>query len=194
MNLNWEILTENLVIFERWDGLRMKNFNMGIHWRIRFLRGVTKNEYVRGNPLKGGLGQFGDLGEGLMKKRWVLFLRGGVNTPMHTMPTRFLWKQIFLLKINHFNERVTTECHSHNNHWVILPLSFFVNSWSNVKHWWIFHSLIKTRLLFSQLLNQSLFGLIDLWSWEGISHSHYILISKVKAFWEKRFLYILSFL
>ena len=25
-NLNWEILTKNLVTFKRWDGLRMKNF------------------------------------------------------------------------------------------------------------------------------------------------------------------------
>ena len=33
-NLNWEILTKNLVTFKRWDGInvRMKNFNiMGVH-------------------------------------------------------------------------------------------------------------------------------------------------------------------
>ena len=31
-NLNWEILTKNLVIFKRWDWVRMKNFNiMGVH-------------------------------------------------------------------------------------------------------------------------------------------------------------------
>ena len=31
-NLNWVILTKNLVTFKKWDGLRMKNFNiMGVH-------------------------------------------------------------------------------------------------------------------------------------------------------------------
>ena len=31
-NLNWEILTKNLVTFKRWDEVRMKNFNiMGVH-------------------------------------------------------------------------------------------------------------------------------------------------------------------
>ena len=31
-NLNWEILTKNLVTFKRWVGLRMKNFNiMRVH-------------------------------------------------------------------------------------------------------------------------------------------------------------------
>ena len=31
-NLNWEILTKNLVTFKRWEGLRMRNVNIvGIH-------------------------------------------------------------------------------------------------------------------------------------------------------------------
>ena len=31
-NLNWEILTKNLVTFKRWDGvLKMKNFNVEVH-------------------------------------------------------------------------------------------------------------------------------------------------------------------
>ena len=31
-NLNWEMLTMNLVTFKRWDGVRMKMFNiMGVH-------------------------------------------------------------------------------------------------------------------------------------------------------------------
>ena len=31
-NLNWEILTKNLVTFKRWDEVRMKNFNiMEVH-------------------------------------------------------------------------------------------------------------------------------------------------------------------
>ena len=27
-NLNWEVLTNNLVTFKRWDGVKMKNFNI----------------------------------------------------------------------------------------------------------------------------------------------------------------------
>ena len=27
-NLNWEILTKNLVTFKRWEGVRMKIFNI----------------------------------------------------------------------------------------------------------------------------------------------------------------------
>ena len=27
-SLNWDILTKNLVTFKRWDGLRMKHFNI----------------------------------------------------------------------------------------------------------------------------------------------------------------------
>ena len=39
-NLKWEILTKTLVIFERWDGFRMKNLIiMGFHWKIQFLGG-----------------------------------------------------------------------------------------------------------------------------------------------------------
>ena len=31
-NLNWEMLTENLVAIKRWDGVRMKNVNItGVH-------------------------------------------------------------------------------------------------------------------------------------------------------------------
>ena len=48
-NSKLEILTKNLVIFERWDGFRMKNFIiMGFLWKIQFLGGggvggLTKN-------------------------------------------------------------------------------------------------------------------------------------------------------
>ena len=65
----------------------MKNFNtIGIHWKIRFLRGgggeVQEKPIYRGElPEKmGGLRQFADLtkvgGAGLTKKRGVVFLRG----------------------------------------------------------------------------------------------------------------------
>ena len=48
-NLNWENLTKNLITGM---GLRMKNFN--IIGKILFLRGFTKNQYMRGNFLKRG--------------------------------------------------------------------------------------------------------------------------------------------
>ena len=49
--------------------------------------GVLKNQYIGELPKKGGgLGQFVDLrGGGLGKKEGVVFLRGGVDTPMPTM-------------------------------------------------------------------------------------------------------------
>ena len=34
---------------------------MGGHWKIWFLRGVAKHQYIGGNCIKGGLGQFADL-------------------------------------------------------------------------------------------------------------------------------------
>ena len=50
-NLNWEILTKNLVTLKRWNGLRIKNFNIvGVHWKIWFLgegRGSQK-QYIGG--------------------------------------------------------------------------------------------------------------------------------------------------
>ena len=47
-NLNREILTNNLVAFKRWYGVRIKNFNIiGVHLKIRFLGdGVTKNLHI----------------------------------------------------------------------------------------------------------------------------------------------------
>ena len=61
MNSNWEILTKNLFTFNDKMGLTMKNFNiLGVHWKIRFLRGGGKKE---------GGGVF----------------EGGIDTLMHTM-------------------------------------------------------------------------------------------------------------
>ena len=70
-NLNWEISTKNSVTFKRWvkDG----KFNiMGGHWKIRFLGGCMKNQYI---ALKGRLD----------KKDGVDVFWGGVETLMHTM-------------------------------------------------------------------------------------------------------------
>ena len=33
-------------------GLRMKNFNMGVYWKIQFLGGFMKYQYIEGNCLK----------------------------------------------------------------------------------------------------------------------------------------------
>ena len=63
-NLNWGILTKTLV-----------TFNGGP--RIRFLgRGFTKSQYIRGNSLKGGLGNLREVG-GFGEKEGVVFLRRG---------------------------------------------------------------------------------------------------------------------
>ena len=36
-NLNWEILTKNLVTFKRWDGVKDKTFwYYWVYWQIRF--------------------------------------------------------------------------------------------------------------------------------------------------------------
>ena len=61
--------------------LRMKNFNMGIHWKIRFLRGrgggvFTENQYIGENCLKRGAWSVCRFKGGLAKKREVVFLRG----------------------------------------------------------------------------------------------------------------------
>ena len=54
----------------------MKNFNI--------FGGFTKKAIYRGNRLTRRLGQFADLGGGILQKRGLVFLRG-VDTPMHTM-------------------------------------------------------------------------------------------------------------
>ena len=43
-NLNWEILTKNLVTFKRWEGVKDENFNITwVQWKIQFL-GVGGHE------------------------------------------------------------------------------------------------------------------------------------------------------
>ena len=70
-NLNWEILTKNLVTFKRWDGGNDEKFYYhGVHWKIQFLGsgGHEKPIYRGGNCLKRGLGQFANL-RGAWQKR-----------------------------------------------------------------------------------------------------------------------------
>ena len=49
-NLNWEILTENLVTFKKWDGVKDEKFQY--HWcslKNPVFRGsLTKNQYIGG--------------------------------------------------------------------------------------------------------------------------------------------------
>ena len=67
-------------------GLRMKNFNIfDFCWKIRFLRGLTKNQYRGGLPKKRDLDSLQILGGGLGKKEGVAFLRVSCYTQMHTM-------------------------------------------------------------------------------------------------------------
>ena len=57
-NLNWEVLTVNLVTFKNGMELRMKNFIfMGVRWKIRLLDwGVHEKLIYTGNcPENGGL-------------------------------------------------------------------------------------------------------------------------------------------
>ena len=57
-NLNWGILTKNLVTFKRWDWVRMKNFNIlgGSPKNMIFTGGSQKKAIYRGElPKKEGL-------------------------------------------------------------------------------------------------------------------------------------------
>ena len=54
-------------------GLTMKNFNMGVHWKIRFLEGHEKPIYWEELLKKGGLGQFTDIREEFRKKGGDVF-------------------------------------------------------------------------------------------------------------------------
>ena len=48
-NLNWKILTKNLVTFKRWDGVKDEKFNiMGENLEIWFLGGVHEEPIYRG--------------------------------------------------------------------------------------------------------------------------------------------------
>ena len=56
-NINWKILTKNLVTFKRWDGVKDEKFEPPVHWKIWFLGRCNKKPiYRRGLPIKGGQG------------------------------------------------------------------------------------------------------------------------------------------
>ena len=55
-NLNWEILTKNLVTFKRWDGVKDEKFLYGSSLKNLIFRGCMKNQYIGGElPKRGGL-------------------------------------------------------------------------------------------------------------------------------------------
>ena len=58
---------------------------MGIHGKLNFLEGLTKNQYIGRLPKKESFAQFADL-RGRLTKKWTWSLWGkGVDIPMHTM-------------------------------------------------------------------------------------------------------------
>ena len=84
-NLNWGILTKNLVTFKRWDWVRMKNFNIlgGSPKNMIFTGGSQKKQYTGGNCLKRKAWTVCRFKRRLYKKEGVVFLRGG--TPQCTL-------------------------------------------------------------------------------------------------------------
>ena len=89
-NLNWEILTKNLVMFKRWDGVKDKKWKTLISWafteKSSFYGGVHEKPIYRGELSK----KVGDLNilqiEGATWwKRGGGISEGDVDTPMHTL-------------------------------------------------------------------------------------------------------------
>ena len=89
-NLNWGILTKNLVIFKRWNGVKDEKFRYygGSMKNPIFRAGPQKNQYIEGNCLKRGAWTVCRFKWGLAKKSRVGFLRG-VDIPMQIMYTRY---------------------------------------------------------------------------------------------------------
>ena len=86
-NLNWEILTKNVVTFKRWDGAKDEKFKYyWVPWKIWFLRGVTKTKM----PKKKVRGQFSDLRKRLGKKEGFGVFEGSL------IPQCTLWWQSVL--------------------------------------------------------------------------------------------------
>ena len=72
-NLNWKILTKNLVTFKRWDGVKDEKF-LTIHWKNLIFMGRV-------------IGQFADLtGGGLVKKREGVWYPNAHDDNTHKSP------------------------------------------------------------------------------------------------------------
>ena len=77
-NLNWEILTKNLVTFKRWDGGKDEKFYYhGVHWKIQFLgSGGHEKPIYRGELSKKGVWTVCKFKGGLAKERGWCFWGG----------------------------------------------------------------------------------------------------------------------
>ena len=55
-NLNWEILTKNLVTFKRWVEIKDEKFSYyGVHWKIEFLEGGSRKLIYRWGITRKGM-------------------------------------------------------------------------------------------------------------------------------------------
>ena len=77
-NLNWEILTENIVTFKRWDGAKNEKFyHHGDSQKNLMGGGGHEKPINRGELPKRGASTVCRFKGGLAKKREGVFLRGG---------------------------------------------------------------------------------------------------------------------
>ena len=93
-NLNWEILTKNLVTFKRWDGVKDEKLSYyagSLKIQFKGWEGSRKTN-TQGNYLKReqeGLGEFENLrlGGAWQKRGGGAFEGGGgiIDSPMHNM-------------------------------------------------------------------------------------------------------------
>ena len=115
----------------------MKNFNMGLYWKMSFLGGggCSWKTNVQGYCLKRRLEHCADLRRGLPKKRGWCFL-GEVDTPMYTM-IYFKYTLKYTQNILHFSKAIL---------YIVLIASTF-KTWYTMKKehtsfisfWLIFH-------------------------------------------------------
>ena len=113
--------------------LKMKNFNiLGVHWTIRLLGGggeLTKNQYRVGIAWKEGLGQFANLGGGLGKKEWVVFLRGVLILQCTLWDTSLNLALVQNLSIqNHLNHLKNWRNKTEKPSWNLVKIEFAKNS------------------------------------------------------------------
>ena len=97
-NVNWKVLTKNIVTFKSWDAIKDERFY--------YYEGSPKNSIFRGRGheksiYREELFEKGEAwtvskfkGEDLAKERGVVFLRRWVDTPMHTMYVKKALKEL----------------------------------------------------------------------------------------------------
>ena len=112
-NLNWELLTKNLVTFKRCDGVKDEKFEYyGGPLKNSIFKegaGLTKNQYLKGNCLKTGVWtvyrfKWGE--GGLDEKEELVFLRrgGGWYPSVHYGPSvcPFVSLEFSSVTLHHF--------------------------------------------------------------------------------------------